>query len=70
LERKRNNPPSSEWWRKWNSLDGGEWAREKAEEEAKAQRLLKVLMQGDEDKETEGARRLARALGIDLGGDR
>jgi len=66
LERRRDEP--AEWWRKWNELDGGRWAQEKADEERKAQRLLRALMANDDD-EAEKARRLARALGL-IGGDR
>jgi hypothetical protein len=69
-ERKRSAPPA-EWWLAWNRLDGGEWAREKTTEEQKAQNLLRALLAGGNDDETEKARRLARALGLlDNGGDR
>jgi hypothetical protein len=69
LERKRSEPPAV-WWQKWNELDGGEWAREKANEDAKARNLLRALMDNnDDDDEAEKARRLARALGL-IGGDR
>jgi hypothetical protein len=61
----RRGEPTAEWWRKWNELDGGEWARERASEERCAQRLLRAMFNGDEAKtETEKARRLARALGL------
>jgi len=59
-ERKREAPP--EWWRLWNEMDGGRWAREKADEERRIQQLLRALLNDDE--ETERARRLARALGL------
>jgi hypothetical protein len=65
-ERKREVPP--EWWRSWNELDGGRWAQEKADEERRIQRLLRVLLSSD-DNEDRKARELARALGL-MGGDR
>ena len=69
IRRERNAPPA-EWWRKWNMGTAGQaWAREKADEEWCAQRLLRAMLERDED-EDEKARRLARALGINLGGDR
>jgi hypothetical protein len=68
LEKRRSEPPV-EWWQKWNELDGGRWAREKTDEEARMQRLLRAMMQDDDD-EAEKARRLARALGLLNGGDR
>jgi hypothetical protein len=67
-ERKKDAPP--QWWQQWNSL-GSDWAREKADEEAKMQKLLGVLMgSGKDEDEDEKARRLARALGLLDGGDR
>jgi hypothetical protein len=71
-ERKKDAPP--QWWQQWNSL-GSDWAREKAEEDAKAQRLLRVLMAGsNDDDDDKKARRLAEALGLKdalkNGGDR
>jgi hypothetical protein len=69
LERKRSEPPAV-WWQKWNELDGGRWAREKADEERKAMNLLKALLAyDDKDDEDRKARELARALGL-IGGDR
>jgi hypothetical protein len=72
LERKRDIPPDW-WWRQWNvglSETGREWVKQQADEDAKAERLLRFLMAGSsDDDETEKARRLARALGL-IGGDR
>jgi hypothetical protein len=70
IRRERRSEPPAEWWRKWNKgTMGWEWAREKADEEAKARNLLRALM-GQDDDEDERARRLARALGLLDGGDR
>ena len=68
LRRERRSAPPAWWWQKWNELDEGRWAREKAEEEARMQRLLRAMF-SDDDEDTEKARRLARALGL-IGGDR
>jgi hypothetical protein len=51
-------------------MDGGAWAKERADEERKIQNLLRAFMANDGDDEAEKARRLARALGLLNGGDR
>jgi hypothetical protein len=64
IRRERSSAPPAEWRRKWNGgTVGQEWAREKADEDAKARNLLRALM-GHRDDETERAWRLARALGL------
>ena len=62
MERRRDEPPA-EWWQRWNLL-GDDWAREKADEEVKMRRLLKVLMEGRSDDEDRKAQHLAEALGL------
>ena len=63
LRMRRRNDPPAEWWRMWNAMDD-KWARERADEDAKARRLLNFLLSSGDDDDERKARRLAEALGL------
>jgi hypothetical protein len=64
IRRERRSAPPAGWWRKWNEMDGGRWAQEKADEERKIKALLRVFSAQGEDDEKEKMQRLAEALGL------